>query len=156
MRRPLSLTLLILPMMLLPCASNAQGRSHGYGFLGAGATHVGWGADLLIPTTPIGIGAEMAAGNLLVLSFTGSYHPLVHRADRSTRRLDPFAAVGFTTMTDLNYDAVGANVGGGVTYWPRKRVGLRLDGFSFLPTRDDIRTTHRHWGVRAGVVFHFW
>ena len=89
-----------------------------------------------------------------MLSFSGSYHPLAHRAPR---KLDPFADVGFMTMTDLNQDAVGVNVGGGVTYWPRKRVGLRLDGFSFLPTRDDIRSENRHhWGVRAGVAFHFW
>ena len=150
----LRLAVLVLPMMLLPCSSNAQGRSHGYVSLGAGATDTDWGVDWLIPTTPIGIGAEMGVGNLLVLSFSGSYHPLAHRAPR---KLDPFATVGFMTMTDLNYDAVGVNVGGGVTYWPRKRVGLRLDCFSFLATHDNIRLEDRHhWGVRAGVAFHFW
>ena len=64
--------------------------------------------------------------------------------------------MGFTTLSDLNYDARGVTVGGGVTYWPRKRVGLRLDGFSFLPQRDDIRFKDwNYWGLRAGVAFHF-
>lgn len=61
----LHLALLVLPMMLLPCSSNAQGRSHGYVSLGAGATDIDWGVDWLIPTTPIGIGAEMGVENLL-------------------------------------------------------------------------------------------
>ena len=135
-------------------SANAQGRSHGYVSLGAGATQLDGGVDWLLMNGPIGIGGEFGAGNLLVASFSGSYHPL---AQRPPRKLDPFATVGLTTLTDLNHDAWGVSVGGGVNFWPRKRVGLRLDGVAFLPTRDDIRPEHRHyWGVRAGVAFHFW
>ena len=101
---------------------------------------------------PVGIGAEFGLGNLIVLSLTGSYHPLAHRP---ARKLDPFATVGFTMLGDLNYDARGLSVGAGITYWPRKRIGLRLDGFSFLPRRDDIQFENWHyWGMRAGVAFH--
>jgi hypothetical protein len=93
-------------------------------------------------------------GNLIVLSFNGSYHPLAHRRPR---KVDPFATLGFTMLGDLNYDASGVSVGGGVTYWPRRRVGLRLDAFSFLPRSDDTRFEDWHyWGLRAGVAFHFW
>jgi hypothetical protein len=144
--------LLLMLLAVTPHSANAQGRSHVYVSLGAGATQLDCGIDWLIMNGPIGIGAEVGLGNLIVLSLTGSYHPVAHGP---TRKLDPFATVGFTTLGDLNYDARGLSVGGGVTYWPRKRVGLRLDGFSFLPRRDDIRFENwRYWGLRAGVAFH--
>ena len=156
MMRTLRICLRVLLLMFLaviPHPANAQGRSHGYVSLGVGATQLDGGVDWLIMNGPIGIGAEFGVGNLIVLSFNGSYHPLAHRP---TRKLDPFATVGFTTLGDLNYDARGVTVGGGVTYWPRNRVGLRLDGFSFLPRRDDIRFENwNYWGLRAGVAFHF-
>ena len=145
---------LFLMLLLVPLHSaHAQGRSHVYASLGVGATQLDGGVDWLIMNGPIGIGAEFGLGNLIELSLTGSYHPLAHR---SARKLDPFAGVGFTTLSDLNYGARGVSVGGGVTYWPRKRVGLRLDGFSFLPRRDDISFENwNYWGLRAGVAFHF-
>ena len=153
-RRTCRCVLLLVPLMVIPHSANAQGRNHGYVSLGAGATQLDGGVDWLLMNGPIGIGGEFGAGNLLVVSLIGSYHPLAHRPPS---KLDPFATVGLTTLTNLNYDAWGVSVGGGVTYWPRKRVGLRLDGFSFLPARDDIRIENRHyWGVRAGVAFHFW
>jgi hypothetical protein len=140
-------------IVALPHSADAQGRSHAYVSLGVGATQLDGGVDWLILNRAIGIGAEFGAGNLVVLSFNGSYHPLAHGP---SRKLDPFVTVGFTTLGDLNYDARGVSVGGGVTYWPRKRVGLRLDGFSFLPPRDDIRFENwNYWGLRAGLAFHF-
>jgi len=145
--------LFLMFLALIPHSAKAQGRSHGYVSLGVGATQLDGGVDWLIMNGPIGIGAEFGVGNLLMLSFNGSYHPLAHRP---TRKLDPFATVGFTTLDDLNYGARGVIVGGGVTYWPRIRVGLRLDGFSFLPRRDDIRFENwNYWGLRAGVAIHF-
>ena len=145
--------LLLILLVSIPDSASAQGRSHGYVSLGVGATQLDGGIDWLVRNGPIGIGAEVGVGNLLVLSFNGSYHPLAHRP---ARKIDPFATLGFTTLGDLNYDARGVSVGGGVTYWPRKRVGLRLDGFSFLPRRDDIRfEIFYYWGLRAGVAFHF-
>ena len=143
--------LLSLLLVMLPHASHAQGRSHAYVFLGAGSAGLGGGVDWLIAGGPIGIGTELGIGQLLVASFTGSYHFL---DGRSARPLDLFATAGFTTLTDLNSEARGVNVGGGAIYWPRKRVGLRLDCFSFLATHDNIRPEHRHyWGVRGGVAF---
>jgi hypothetical protein len=145
--------LFLMFLAVIPDSANAQGRSNVYVSLGVGTTQLDGGVDWLIMNGPIGIGAEFGVGNLAMLSFNGSYHPLAHRP---TRKLDPFATVGFTTLGDLNYDARGVIVGGGVTYWPRIRVGLRLDGFSFLPRRDDIRFENwNYWGLRAGVAFHF-
>jgi hypothetical protein len=145
--------LLLMFLAVIPHSANAQGRSHGYVSLGAGATQLDGGVDWLVMNGPIGIGADFGVGNLMVLSLNGSYHPLAHRP---TRKLDPSATVGFTMLGDLNDDARGVTVGGGVTYWPRNRVGLRLDGFSFLPRRDDRRFENwNYWGLRAGVAFHF-
>lgn len=133
-------------------SANAQGRSHVYVSLGVGATQLDGGVDWLIMNGPIGIGAEFGLGNLMVLSLGGSYHPL---ARRPARKLDPFATVDFTMLGDLNYGALGASIGAGITYWPRKRIGVRLDGFSFLPRRDDVRFENwNYWGLRAGVAFH--
>jgi hypothetical protein len=145
--------LFLMFLAAIPHPAIAQRRSHGYVSLGAGATQLDGGVDWLFMNGPIGIGAEFGAGNLVLLSLNGSYHPLAHRP---TRKLDPFATVGFATLGDLNYDARGVNVGGGLTYWARPRVGLRLDGFSFLPRRDDIQFENwKYWGLRAGVAFHF-
>jgi hypothetical protein len=139
-------------LAVTPHSADAQGRSHVYVSLGVGATQLDGGVDWLIMNGPIGIGAEFGLGNLLVLSLGGSYHPLAHRAART---FDPFATVDFTMLNDLNYGAGGVSVGAGMTYWPRKRIGLRLDGFSFLPRRDDTRFENWHyWGLRAGVAFH--
>jgi len=52
-------------------------------------------------------------------------------------------------------------VGGGATYWPAARLGLRFDAFRFLPVATDTnipaeeRSPSRYWGVRAGVAFRF-
>jgi hypothetical protein len=101
----------LLPMLIvaLPHSADAQGRSHAYVSLGVGATQLDGGVDWLILNRAIGIGAEFGAGNLVVLSFNGSYHPLAHGP---SRKLDPFVTVGFTTLGDLNYDARGVSVGG--------------------------------------------
>jgi hypothetical protein len=137
-------------VILHPPPARAQGAAHGYVFLGAGLAGAGIGVDWNI-AGPAAVGCEVAGGNFLALSFGGAYHFLDRRR---FERLDLFARVAYTAMTDLNTDAVGATVGGGAVYWPRRHVGLRLDWISFLPARDDIHPEDRvHWGARAGVAF---
>ena len=145
--------LLLMLLVVTAHSVNAQGRSHAYVSLGVGATQLDGGVDWLILNGPIGIGAEFGVGNLILLSLAGSYHPLAHQP---ARKFVPFATVGVTMLGDLDHDALGVSVGAGITYWPRKRIGFRLDGFSFLPRRDDIQFEDWHyWGLRAGVAFHF-
>ena len=69
--------LLLMLLVSIPHPANAQGRSHGYVSLGFGATQLDGGVDWLIMSGPIGIGAEFGVGNLIVLSFSGSYIPLL-------------------------------------------------------------------------------
>jgi hypothetical protein len=138
--------------LAIPCVAQAQARSQTYVSVGLGATQLDGGADWLIKSGPVGLGVELGVGNVFLVSVAASYHPL---ARRPMNHLDPFASVTFTAMTDLNYDASGVSVGGGLTYWARRRVGIRLDGFSFLATHDDIRTSPHTWGVRAGIALNF-
>lgn len=152
------LAILLLLIVLLPCSSYAQGRSHGYLSVGAGATNLDWGVDWLIARTPIGIGAEMGLGNLIVFSAGGSYHPPAHQ---TTSKLDPFVTLGFMRVGSSEFSSRGMHVGGGMTYWPLQRLGLRLDGFKFLPlathydVRPEDRSTVHYWGARVGVAVSF-
>lgn len=140
----------VLLLALLPHAANAQSRTHVYGFVGAGAAGLGGGVDWLIKGTPVGVGAEIGIGNLLGISYSASYH----LPNPSSKPIDLFVRGGFTDFTDLNDVSRAVHVGGGVVYWPRKHIGLRFDGFSFLPVRDEINPEHRHdWGVRGGAAF---
>ena len=60
--------MLLVLLTAIAHSANAQGRSHGYLSLGAGATQVDSGVDWLLMNGPIGIGGEFWAGNLLVVS----------------------------------------------------------------------------------------
>ena len=68
------------------------------------------------------------------------------------------ATVSLTSVADLNNSSTGTRLGGGLVYWGRPRIGLRLDAFAFFPARDDIKrfstnTTPHYWGIRAGLAF---
>jgi len=115
------------------------------------------GVDWLIATAPIGVGGEIGAGQLLVASLTGSYHPFVRR---TTRRLDPFAMVAVTGLASSPFSAKGMSVGGGVIYWPLRLLGLRIDGFRFWPVSTEYSVnpeefSPHYWALRAGVAFRF-
>jgi hypothetical protein len=77
-------------------------------------------------------------------SVSGSYH--FARAGR--RRLDPFVSGGIGLVADWDAVATAYNVGAGVTFWPRLRVGLRVEA------RDDFALTNGILhvpGVRVGI-----
>jgi hypothetical protein len=59
------------------------------------------------------------------------------------------------TVSDLNYEDKSVSIGDGIVYWRYRHVGVRLEGFGFAPIQDEIRTGHRHWGVRGGAAFSF-
>ena len=149
--------LLVWLILLFPGSLSAQGKSHGYVSLGAGATDVNGGLDWVLPGGPIGIGGELGTGWVFLAAITGSYHVLARRP----RNHDVFATVGYARLGSSEFSSQGVTVGGGATYWPAARLGLRLDAFRFLPvaTDDTIpaeeRSPSRYWGVRAGVAFRF-
>jgi hypothetical protein len=150
-------SVLVSLLLLLPASLRAQGRSHGYISVGAGATDLTGGFDWLVAGGPIGIGGEVGVGWVSFAAITSSYHFL---ADRP-RRYDVFATVGYAGLGSSEFSAHGVTVGGGATYWPAARVGFRFDAYKFLPVATDNRipaderSPSRYWGVRAGVAFRF-
>jgi hypothetical protein len=149
----------VLLLLILPIASsvNAQEKSHAYVSLGAGATHLNGGLEWVIAGGPIGIGGEVGAGWVFLAAITGSYHFLAPRPGKH----DLFATVGYARLGSSEFSSQGVTVGGGATYWPAARLGLRFDAFKFLPVATDTnipaeeRSPSRYWGARAGVAFRF-
>ncbi len=110
-------------------------RAQGYGFVGPAAftddsdnliTYGVGGEGLLVGG--FGVGAELAGfarrgrvdNGFGTLSANASYHFL------ESRKLDPFATGGFSLFFPGTPNA-GINVGGGVNYWFKERVGLRVE-----------------------------
>lgn len=156
-RRSWRAPLLVSLVLLCPGSLGAQGKSHGYVSLGAGATDLSGGLDWLIAGGPIGIGAELGVGWVFLSAVTGSYHPLAHRPSKH----DVFARVGYTRLGSSEFSSHGVTVGGGATFWPAIHVGLRFDAFGFVPVATEntipaeARSVSRYWGMRAGMGFRF-
>jgi hypothetical protein len=145
----------LLLALVFPSSLMAQAKSHSYVSAGAGATDLSGGIDWVIGDGPLSIGAEVGVGWVFLAALNASYHPLSRRASPH----DVFATIGYARLGSGEFSSHGVNVGGGATYWPASRVGLRFDAFRFLPasTTNDIpaaeRSPSRYWGVRAGVAF---
>jgi len=147
----------VLLILFVPSALCAQGKSHGFVSVGAGATNLNGGLDWILADGPIGIGGEVGAGWVFLAAITGSYHFLDGRP--STH--DVFATVGYAGLGSSEFSSQGVTLGGGATYWPARHLGLRFDAFRFLPVATDNnipseeRSASRYWGVRVGVAFRF-
>ena len=142
-------------LVLAVCSTRAWGQAeekyvgHGYGYVAPGlclynsgqcpgALQFGGGGEVLVRRR-LGIGGEIGyahvgaakysiADNLLLLSVNGSYHFGARRPDA---KLAPFftwgAVYGSTLRSGGGRGWGGVNLGGGVHYWFRKRVGLRVE-----------------------------
>ncbi len=128
--------MLVLLTLLLPGSLSAQGRSHGFVSLGAGATNLSGGLDWIIADGPIGIGGEVGAGWVFQAAVTGSYHFMAGRPSKH----DVFATVGYAGLGSSEFSSQGVTIGGGGAYWPITLVGLRFDAFRFLPVATDTRS----------------
>ena len=78
---------------------SAQG-SQAYLSLGAGATDLSGGADWLVLGTPVAVGAELGAGNLLVASLGASYQPFARQLQR---KVHPFLRVSLAAVASSPY-----------------------------------------------------
>jgi hypothetical protein len=152
----------------LAFAQNAESRrSQGYLFVAPGGTnmfssgsttgtlHFGVGGEGFI-YKGLGIGAEVGflppvrsfkSGDGL-LSVNGSYHFI--SLDK-TRKVVPFISGGYSLLFSTGV-AHGANFGGGVNWWMRDRLALRLEA------RDHIfpvsgGTIPQAWEFRIGFSF---
>jgi len=141
--------------------ARAQG-AYGYVFGAPGAAsccgeskgtfHVGGGGEFI---TPIGIGVGGEIGflgpwdsfgdGLGVLSLNGSYH-----FGRGNSRLRPFVTGGYSLLFREG-SANLWNVGGGVQYWFREGLALRVEFRDHVDT--EYGETGHFWGVRVGLSF---
>jgi hypothetical protein len=152
--------IILTALILVSCSLTgfAQGNEkRGWGYLvagggaandGAGLTQVAGGGEVLL-FNGFAIGGEIGGisvgkgGNSFgVASFNLSGH-----FNRS-QKLQPFitggATLGFRSGT-----AGGGNVGGGVQYWFKEHVGLRIEARDYLFSSD----RYNYFIVRAGISF---
>lgn len=150
--------------LLVPLAALAQeseeNRGLGYAYFapgvsspgGTGTFQVGAGGEGLV-YKGLGVGGELgyvgpwntARDGLGVASANGSYH------FSRDKKLVPFVTGGYTLFFRSGHANL-FNFGGGVDYWFRERLGLRLE------VRDQVwpsldSTTGHFWGVRIGLAF---
>lgn len=140
--------------------TNDRGYSYGYIFAapggtsggGGGTLHIGGGGDGVF-SNGVGIGAEVGyiapfeyfGDGLGTFSINGSYHMKSGKSEK----LVPFVTGGYTGFFRSGY-ANGVNFGGGVNYWFKPRVGLRVE------FRDNVflQEGSAHFlNVRVGLTF---
>jgi len=122
--------------LALITAATMMAQSHGYVFVGPGVAsggnnssaliHLGVGGEAVLPMG-IGAGAEVgflgrtSLDALGTASLNGYYH--FHR-DGSWK---PFATAGYSSFFTLNGHSNLANIGAGLNYWYKERMGLKLE-----------------------------
>jgi hypothetical protein len=157
-------TCLLLFFLLCCCKANAQNAqgfayfapgaespvgskgstTHAYGLGGGGellfAPHFSAGAEIgaLVP------GQGKTANTVGILSATGSAHMF------RDKPFDPFITGGYS-MVFRDFTANGASFGGGMNYWFRENVGLRLEGRDTYAKLQGIPT--HLWEFRIGFTF---
>jgi hypothetical protein len=156
----------ILLTMITGLASAQTAREHhgyGYGFGAPGASvgdggsnatlHFGVGGERLV-YKGLGAGGEIGyVGSMTDLSAgigVGSGNASYHfKTAASSGKLDPFLTGGYSLAFRSDV-ASGFNVGGGVDYWFKERLGLRVE------VRDHVFPVFRNMnliGVRIGLTF---
>ena len=137
-------------------------RGWSYGFTGVGGTtgfdrgtlvHVGAGGERLL-VNGFGMGGEIGylkatrgfGDGLALISVNPSYH-FVNTT--SNGRVVPFITAGASMAFRGGSSAGGANFGGGVQYWARERVGVRLEFRDHLFSSDSPHL----YQFRVGIVF---
>jgi hypothetical protein len=130
---------------------------------GTGAWQAGGGVDVPVATgvsvggafglvgpTGDGIVRERSSyasfGNVLLLSFNGSYHLNRHDAHRPR----PFLTGGIGAILGHRDATGGLNVGGGIDWWLRERRGVRVEVRDQL--LEEFGTTHL-LTLRVGLLF---
>jgi hypothetical protein len=157
------LTFVILLAVLLPLAAAAQykeRRGQGYVFVAPGmidgevaTLHVGGGGEGLF-YKGLGVGAEIGYLGIIrqlgngvgVLSPNVSYH--FTNATKSGK-FAPFVTTGYSLLFRDGV-ASAVNIGGGMNWWFKERVGLRVE------FRDHALVTggaQHLFGVRIGLAF---
>lgn len=153
--------IILLPVLALAQSQSNSRRGWGYFVAGAGATAgngtsdgtfqiAGGGEGLLYKG--FGMGAEV--GYLAPFQGAGdgfgilSVNPSYHFRGSGSGRLVPFVTGGFS-LGFRNGAAGGGNFGGGVQYWMKDHVGLRLEFRDHIFSSD----TPHFYQFRVGLSF---
>jgi hypothetical protein len=123
-------------LLCLVAAAAAMAQSHGYIFVAPGVAsgghnssaliHLGIGGEAVLPMG-IGAGAElgfMGRTSLDVLgtaSLNGYYH------FKRSGSWAPFATAGYSNFFTLTGHSNLANIGGGLNYWYKDHLGIKLE-----------------------------
>src|SRR5262245_22342568 len=160
MRKLIFVILLAVSLPFAAAAQNKEYRGQGYVFVAPGifaeeykTLHVGAGGEGLV-YKGLGVGAEIGylgftddlGEGFGVLSPNVSYH--FTNATRS-RKFAPFVTSGFSLLF-RGSAAPAVNIGGGMNWWFKERVGLRVE------FRDHVVVTDgspHFFGVRIGLAF---
>jgi hypothetical protein len=141
-----------------------QYREQVYAFIGQGTysydsglyriDHVGGGGEVRL-FKELGVGSELGAMGTLgngvgLFSIDPSYH---FRPSSNKSKLVPFVDAGYTRTFGNRYFTNSQNLfnfGGGIYYWPFKRVGLRADFRDYV---DHSRLVTNHYpAFRIGLA----
>ncbi|MDX2034135.1 MAG: hypothetical protein SF339_25900 [Blastocatellia bacterium] len=135
--------------------------AQGYGYIGPAVfstgsdalIHYGGGAEGFLKG---GLAANIEAGGFsssndfsdgfAVLSPGASYH--VRKATPSGKVV-PFVTGGYTLFASSGGVTNGVHFGGGVTYWFKERIGLRVDVRDHVAVADNLHII----GFRVGISF---
>jgi len=157
------LVFVILLAVLSPFAAAAQSKEHwgqGYAFVAPGGTteggstlQFGAGGEALV-YKGLGVGGEIGylgftrelSQGFGVLSPNVSYHFL--NASKSGK-FAPFVTGGYSLLF-RDGTALAVNVGGGMNYWFKDRLGLRLEFRHHGIVDSDLRG---FYGFRIGLAF---
>jgi hypothetical protein len=155
--------LLVALLLFVTVATQAQSNSHGYllaapggtssNGTGGGTLHIAGGADGVF-TNGASVGAEVGyllpfrdtSSGLGLFSVNGGYHFL-----KSGSKTVPFITGGYTGFFRSGY-ANGVNFGGGVNYWFKERMGLRVEFRDNVALFDSSYNVH-FLNVRVGLAF---
>jgi hypothetical protein len=130
-------------LLALITASAIMAQSHGYVFVAPGAAsaggdtaglvHLGIGGEAVVP---MGIGAGAELGFLGRTSLdalgTASLNGYYHFNRRSTWA--PFVTAGYSNFFTLTGHTNLANFGGGVNYWYKEHLGIKLEFLDHFST----------------------
>jgi hypothetical protein len=144
-----------------PLPQNKEHRGYGYTYIGPGVftspseslLHYGIGGEGLI-SGGLGVGIELGGFSRAeefrdgfgVLSPNVSYH-FLHASE--SRKLVPFVTGGYSLFF-ASGTANGVNVGGGVNYWFKERIGLRVEVRDYVAIPSD---GFNLIGIRFGLTF---
>jgi len=160
-RRALAGALTLAAIASPAATAHAQG-AYGYVFGAPGAIsccgesegtlHFGGGGEFVTPIG-VGVGAELGflgtwdgfSEGIGVFSVNGSYH-----FGQATSRLRPFVTGGYSLFFRQG-SANLWNVGGGVQYWFRDGLALRVEFRDHL--QGEYNEVAHFWGARVGLSF---